>query len=72
MSINKGRATSLFFCCLTPQKMAYNGSKYIVTFDDGNNTNTQKVEVLAEDDTLAKQRVLHLFPNAQNIVVAAG
>lgn len=52
--------------------MAYNGSKYIVTFDDGNNTNTQKVEVLAEDDTLAKQRVLHLFPNAQNIVVAAG
>lgn len=51
--------------------MAYNGSRYIVTFDDGNNANTQKLEVLAEDDSLARERVLHLFPNAQNIVVSS-
>jgi len=51
--------------------MAFQGSTYIVTYDDGNNTNTSKIEVVAEDDTAARQRVLHLFPNAQNIVVSS-
>ena len=71
MSINKGRATSLFLCCLISTKMAFQGSTYIVTYDDGNNTNTSKIEVVAEDDSAARQRVLHLFPNAQNIVVSS-
>ena len=71
MSINKGRATSLFLCRLISTKMAFQGSRYVVTYDDGNRVNTTKIEVVAEDDTAAKQRVLHLLPNAQNIVVSS-
>ena len=71
MSINKGRVTSLFLCRLISTKMAFQGSRYVVTYDDGNNANTSRLEVVAEDDTAAAQRVLHLFPNAQNIVVSS-
>ena len=51
--------------------MAFQGNTYIVTYDEGDNTSTQSIEVVAEDDALARTRVLMLFPNAQNIVVSS-
>lgn len=51
--------------------MAFSGSKFVVTFDDGDNTNTKRLEVIAESAALAEQRAKHLFPTAQNVVVAA-
>jgi hypothetical protein len=51
--------------------MAFSGSRFIVTFDDGDNTNTKRLEVIAESAALAEQRAKHLFPTAQNVVVAS-
>jgi len=51
--------------------MAFQGTPFVVTYDDGDNTNTSQIEVVAESAALAEQRVRHLFPSAQNIVVAA-
>ena len=51
--------------------MAFSGSRFIVTYDDGDSANTKKLEVIAESAALAEQRAKHLFPAAQNVVVAA-
>ena len=51
--------------------MAFSGSRFVVTFDDGDNTNTKRLEVIAESAALAEQRAKHLFPTAKNVVVAA-
>lgn len=51
--------------------MAFSGTRYVVTYDDGDNTNTQRLEVVAETADMAEARAKHLFPSAQNVVVAA-
>jgi hypothetical protein len=51
--------------------MSFSGNRYIVTYDDGDNANTQRLEVIAESATMAETRVTQLFPTAQNIVVAS-
>lgn len=51
--------------------MAFQGNRYVVTYDDGNSTNTTKVDVFAKDDTDARNKILIMFPNAQNIVVSS-
>jgi hypothetical protein len=51
--------------------MSFSGNRYIVTYDDGDNANTQRLEVIAETADMAEARVKHLFPSAQNVVVAA-
>jgi hypothetical protein len=51
--------------------MAFSGTRYVVTYDDGDNTNTQRLEVVAETTVMAEARVKHLFPSAQNVVVVA-
>jgi hypothetical protein len=50
--------------------MAFQGNRYVATYDNGDNTNTSRVEVFANDDTDARAKVLLLFPDAQNIVVS--
>lgn len=51
--------------------MAFQGNRYIVTYDDGDNTNTTRVEVFAKDDTDARNKVTMIYPTAQNIVVSS-
>jgi hypothetical protein len=51
--------------------MSFSGNRYIVTYDDGDNTNTQRLEVIAESASMAETRVTQLFPSAQNIVVVS-
>lgn len=51
--------------------MSYTANHYIATYDDGNNANTKKIDVFAEDDTKARARVLKAIPTAQNIVVSS-
>ena len=51
--------------------MAFSGTRYVVTYDDGDNTNTQRLEVIAESASMAETRVTQLFPSAQNIVVVS-
>lgn len=51
--------------------MALQGNHYVVTYDDGNNTNTKKLDVFAKDDTDARNKVLMMFPTAQHIVVSS-
>jgi hypothetical protein len=51
--------------------MAFQGNHYVVTYDDGNNTNTTKLDVFAKDDTDARNKVLIMFPSAKNIVVSS-
>ena len=51
--------------------MAFQGTRYNATFDQGDNTTTEKVEVFALDDTDATKKVRLLFPSAQNIVVSS-
>lgn len=50
--------------------MAFTGTRFVVTFDDGDSANTKRLEVIAESAALAEQRAKHLFPTAQNVVVA--
>ena len=51
--------------------MAFTGTRYVVTSDDGDNTNTKRVEIFAESASMAEARIKHRFSSAQNIVVAA-
>ncbi len=50
---------------------AYKGDHYSVTYDDGNNANTTRIDVYAKDDSDARAKVLIAYPAAQNIVVSA-
>ena len=49
----------------------YKGDHYAVTYDDGNNANTSRIDVYAKDDTDARAKVLIANPAAQNIVATA-
>jgi len=51
--------------------MAFQGNHYVATYDDGDNTNTTKIEVFAKDDADARNKIQMMFPNAQNIVVSS-
>ena len=51
--------------------MPFSANHYIATYDDGNNANTTKIEVYAEDDTKAAAKVFKAIPTAQNIVVSS-
>lgn len=49
--------------------MAFQGSYYIATFDLAEET--KKIEVIATDDSDARKKVLILYPNAKNLVIAS-
>ena len=49
---------------------AYKGDHYIASFDDGNNANTQKIDIYGKDDADARAKVLLAYPWAKSFVVA--